>query len=131
MIKTFWVKAKHPFLHIIELFSQQQWDKKPETIYVHTSIPVSHSMPKTSTGSNKVIRKQVNLPQWFSLLHYGNQIKKRLVFCWSILTKTLIYFKMWLNSMFEMILGLIINMIKSEIENILSWKQFAPSRKSK
>ena len=44
-----------------------------------------------STGKNKVTVKPVNLLQWFSLLYYGNQTNKYLVFRCSPLTKIFIF----------------------------------------
>ena len=40
---------------------------EPEPFECNTSVPVSHRLTVNITGVHKVIRKTVDLPQWFGI----------------------------------------------------------------
>ena len=71
----------------------QQWYQKPEPFEIHASGTVAHILTVNSTGTYKGIRKPVDLPHWFGVIHYCNRTDKRLVFQCSTITKSLICLK--------------------------------------
>ena len=78
--QTICIMSNFPFVQTIELFHHQQWYQKPRPFERHSSGLVTHRLSEFSTGTIKVIRKPVDLPQWLGLLHYGKLIEKCLVF---------------------------------------------------
>ena len=86
VIKNILTKKNQAFLQTDEQLNNQKWYKKPQHFERHDYGPVTCKLTWYSTGTNKVIKKQVDLPQWLGLLNYGNQINKCLVFWCSPLT---------------------------------------------
>ena len=98
------------FLGKSHIFAHNWTIQSPTVISEYLTLWKTHFCPcLTHTDCWKYwnakgdLQKPFNLPHWSGLIHYGNQTDKRLVFWYPYLTKSMKYFSMWLNYMFEMI----------------------------
>ena len=69
-----------------ERFNHQQWYQQPQNFERHTFGPVTNILTRYITITNKMVIKNFDLPQCFSLLHHIKKIAIRPVFICSPLT---------------------------------------------